>query len=445
MNIIFSLRRWFPIVVIPLLASCAAPTLRNQFRNYNEAYAESLNQQMLLNLARAGNGHPVYYLAIGSIQNNYTFASQTTAGTTGSFTDQQTTTQNRGASGSIVSRVLTTISTTLFGYNFNQSVTATSNPQFTFIPINNEAAARQVLEPISTDVFLELYQQGYPIDQLMRVMIERIETPRLQTGEHLLLVNSPSSGAPAAYERFLSACAMLRTLQTDGYLSLEVYDNLHNHKRGVPKFFLKQATEIAGTNLEAMAALMNSDANTSVDDKADEHRKAMANIASLANATIDHLKSNPSYNNPHYYSTITNTVYALCFGISIQTDVSSKDDSSVRLVLRSFNRTMEVVASEQAGFEAVKKKSNFAEMVPDLERRPVLQMIWTNKSSELEPPLAILNYSNKTYQITDPVVKNPLSPVATWNRDVFRLLVDLSSQVTVDISKFQRQVLQLEP
>jgi hypothetical protein len=32
-----------------------------------------------------------------------------------------------------------------------------------------------------------------------------------------------------------------------------------------------------------------------------------------------------------------------------------------------------------------------------------------------------------------------------WNRDVFRLMVALSSQVTVDISKFQRQVLELSP
>jgi hypothetical protein len=41
-------------------------------------------------------------------------------------------------------------------------------------------------------VFLQLYQQGYPIDQLLRIMIERIETPTLQSGEQLVLVNSPT-------------------------------------------------------------------------------------------------------------------------------------------------------------------------------------------------------------------------------------------------------------
>jgi hypothetical protein len=111
---------------------------------------------------------------------------------------------------------------------------------------------------------------------------------------------------------------------------------------------------------------------------------------------------------------------------------------------------MESVASEQVAFEALDKSdTNFAIVVPDFERRPILQMMWTNKPTTLEPPLETVYYANKTYQITDPVVdsQNPvatLNPAATWNRDVFRLLVDLSSQVTVDITKFQRQVLELD-
>jgi hypothetical protein len=40
-------------------------------------------------------------------------------------------------------------------------------------------------------------------------------------------------------------------------------------------------------------------------------------------------------------------------------------------------------------------------------------------------------------------VLDPLDPNAGWNRDVFRLMVALGSQVTVDISKFQQQVFQL--
>src|SRR5471030_28492 len=83
----------FLLGIVIFLSGCAAPAMRNQFRNYNEAYADSLNQQMLLNLARLENGHPAYYLAIGAIDQKYTFSSSTAAGTTGSYTDAKTTTE----------------------------------------------------------------------------------------------------------------------------------------------------------------------------------------------------------------------------------------------------------------------------------------------------------------------------------------------------------------
>src|ERR1017187_10420136 len=57
-------------------------------------------------------------------------------------------------------------------------------------------------------------------------MIERIETPTLQSGEQLVLVNSPACGSPEYYERFLRACAILRTLQMHGYLSLQARPEL---------------------------------------------------------------------------------------------------------------------------------------------------------------------------------------------------------------------------
>jgi hypothetical protein len=494
--------------------------MRNQFRNYNEAYADSVNQQMLLNLARLENGHPAYYLAIGLIDAKYTFSSQTAAGTTGSYTDAKTTTQNtpivNGSPSSIASfpgRVLSTVLTSVFGYNLNETVTASSNPEFQFIPINNEIAAKQVLEPISTDVFLQLYQQGYPIDQLLRIMIERIETPRLQSGEELVLVNSPTCGTPEYYERFLRACAMLRALQMHGYLSLEANNNpeklglvsfsqsgqsdlnetnsgskgsseprakesnayptpkdffdaedkgmiLTNdnkgwqlyRKRAVPKFFLKGAQEVAGTNFEILAKFYASSSPSNFTKNLSPERQQtladmQANFQQLVNTTMDFLKANTNYENADDYRAITNVVYALCFGISIQTDVGNNDNTTTRLVLRSFNRTMEAVASEQVSFEALgKSDTNFANVVvhvPEFERRPILQMMWTNKPASLVPPLETVCYAGKTYQITDPVM-DPLNPAATWNRDVFRLMVDLSSQVTVDISKFQRQVLELE-
>jgi hypothetical protein len=501
---------WSSLVALTLLASCSAPAMRNQFRNYNEAYAESLNQQMLLNLARLANGHPAYYLAIGLIDQKYTFSSQTGAGVSGGLQETHTSTQNTpytaGTPSSIASfplSVFQKVWLSTFGGNGSETVNASSNPEFQFIPINNEAAAKQVLQPMDPNVFLSLYQQGYPIDQLMRIMIERVEVPKLPSGEHLVLVNSPTSGKPEYYERFLRACAMLRTLQLHGYLWLQaqpdleplgsvsfsarqarpngqteervagdVEEKLANpaftdfaeaesknmvltnnekgwmayRKRTVPKFFLRYEYEPTPAELAKLEPLHE---ELATNDNPVVREELATNYEQImlrhVEPIIRFLEASADYkSNTNDYIAITNLVYALYAGVAIQTDVGQGDPSATRLVLRSFNRTMEAVASEQVGYETLaKNETNFTNMVPEFERRPVLQMIWTNKPALLEPPLERVYYANKTYQITDSVM-SPTNSIATWNRDTFRLLVGLNSLVTVDISKFQRQVLELE-
>jgi len=94
--------------------------------------------------------------------------------------------------------------------------------------------------------------------------------------------------------------------------------------------------------------------------------------------------------------------------------------------------------------------------VPAFEDHPVLIMNWPATFSvrasappQSDSPPADVNYtldpksvvtsasySNRgSYSIGDPL--NPVDPsLATWNRDVFRLLVQLSLQVTADPSSF---------
>ena len=168
--------------------------MRGEFRSYNAAYADALNNQMLLNLARLENGHPAYYLVIGNITNRFIDTASATAGSVG--TPEQTTDRSThnapfvagspDAIASVPLRVAETISQTLFGYSATAAYSHSKNPEFQFIPLNNEAVAKQILEPVLPDVFFTLYQQGYPIDQLMRVMIERVETALPETGEMVL-------------------------------------------------------------------------------------------------------------------------------------------------------------------------------------------------------------------------------------------------------------------
>ena len=48
-------------------------TIRGDRFNYNQAAAESSNEQLLLNLVRLRYGEPIHWLEIGSMLSQYTF------------------------------------------------------------------------------------------------------------------------------------------------------------------------------------------------------------------------------------------------------------------------------------------------------------------------------------------------------------------------------------
>ncbi len=98
----------------------------------------------------------------------------------------------------------------------------------------------------------------------------------------------------------------------------------------------------------------------------------------------------------------------------------------------------------------------FHDVVPSIENIPVLRLTW---SADTQPPKAHrtdpreigmgLNYKGREFEIADSDFAHvDESKYAreneSWNRDMFRLICQLSSQVTVDISKFPLpEILQL--
>ena len=445
--------------------------MRGEFRSYNAAYADALNEQMLLNLARLENGHPAYYLAIGAINNRFIDTMSGAVGSTGTAAQNtNTSTQNtpivRGTPSAIAqfpARVVQTVTQTLFGYSGSAAYMHEKNPDFQFIPLNNEEVAKQVLEPVLPDVFFTLYNQGYPIDQLMRVMIERVETTLPKTREQVTLINSPAEGKAAAesYARFLRGCAILREMQRLGYLTLE--SHTHYESLGPISFDTpNNGVRTNPTSKEFAEAEKNGFELRQEENPDDPTKGKRWEIERKHSAPVFHLKQQDSQTvvrnlirdeklsaklrpeeiaNPE--KAIANLVGLLENGIAVQTTVGDVKHATTRLVLRSFDRSMTAVAMEQPAFDEFNTQGE-ADIVPDIERQPILRMMWPDKSKPLAPPLETIRYSGKTYEITDPVMK-PLESAAHWNRDVFRLLVALNSQVTVDISKFQRQVLELLP
>ena len=63
-----------------------------------------------------------------------------------------------------------------------------------------------------------------------------------------------------------------------------------------------------------------------------------------------------------------------------------------------------------------------------------MRLTGASDGDETEPVIQV-NYRGKNYRIAD--AKSPgFAENQYWNRDVFRLINQLTSQVTVDISKF---------
>jgi hypothetical protein len=82
----------------------------------------------------------------------------------------------------------------------------------------------------------------------------------------------------------------------------------------------------------------------------------------------------------------------------------------------------------------MKEPPRFMNAVPAIERIPLLRLTGTSEDAEIEPIVQV-TYRGTTYRITDK--KNPdITDNQYWNRDVFRLINQLTSQLTVDISKF---------
>ncbi|MDB6139738.1 MAG: hypothetical protein JWO94_2810, partial [Verrucomicrobiaceae bacterium] len=353
----------------------------------------------------------------------------------------QLTHQPQGVLG-VLSRAITgvvgatagTAVTAVRGSSASGNLAASSSPDFQLIPLNNDMVAKQFLEPISTDVFFTLYQQGLPMDQLLRVLVERIETT-LPDGENLTLVNSPTSGTPKSYARFLRAGAILREMQRSG-------DLLMDTKRDVKVLGVVEKARITGKDI--MAA---QDKKLSYQNNAD----GSANIVQEVQTPTFYLRPGtlPNVKTQLYAANVTDdhiaidhVVEMLSRGIVIKNKADADHGSYSRLVLRSYSRAMEAAATEQDGFDALMHNAEFKSIVPVSEQRPILRTIWTGPQPKLREPLQVVHYAGQTYEVTDPVAP-ALDPAVRWNRDVFRLLVELGSQVSVDISKFQRQVLEL--
>ena len=488
---------WFIGVAAGLFSGCGT-TLRQSFNNYSDVYTETQNRQMLLNLARLHEREPAFFFQLTQITSSYTFNESLGLSDLKSVGLPASTTANvHTASG-------------------NLGETATHNPVFTLIPLAGDKFAQQMLAPIKPQVFYELFEEGWPLDLLMRVLIERIElevppisgnpkvsVPPSKTDSLTILQNNPylwrkddrlapdetnvvKNGPQGYYDRFLRACALAREFQVHGLLYLAEEENfrpegsisLHAPDAKSIESAVKNGLTWKPVEEEASGSDKDGCATTDNVSKMTKQRGWQLGKASTktffrlawdpngdtkkpipAKTTqdlMDVLKNKPCYRGCDQPVDLFAGVVMKGFSVTDNTSQgrSTKKEIQVRLVMRSLMGAMTAVASEQEGFrffasrfaeEQRKRQAQWKDHsnsidpdnwapLPDSENHPVLELIPTEKSA-LGHFVVQLDYAGRHFAIADPI--SPADgPPQTWNRDVFRLLVQLSFLATADPSTF---------
>lgn len=482
-----------------LFSGCGTTALRHSFNNYSDVYAETQNRQMLLNLARLHEREPVYFFQLTQITAGYT------------FTEQLASLQDLNSVGPTPTAAnnVHTVSGTL-------GATATHNPTFTLIPLAGDKFAQQMLAPIKPQVFYELFEEGWPLDLLMRVLIERIEleVPPPEGKGLTILENNPNQwtdggasdkvnvvqdGPKGYYDRFLRACALAREFQEHGLIYLA--EEKSYQSEGPASLNEPDAEKIEHA---VLGGLVWRNAGDKASDPAEGHgapagggkaetgpkpeRKngwqlckvsaktffRLASIpgkdgqpapAEMTKALMDALKGKPCYTGCDQPVDLFAAVVMKGFDVTDDTargrstdgtaeGRSTKAPLQVRLVMRSLMGAMAALASEQERFRVFsarfaeeqqkhqaqwqdhsnpKDPANWAPL-PDSENHPVLELIYTGKGA-LGRPVVQLDYAGRHFAIADPISPT-VGPPQTWNRDVFRLLIQLSFLATVDPSAF---------
>jgi len=469
--------------------ACATKQFEPDFTTYSEAYAQNQNWQMLLNIARLDQGYPSYFLAIGAI---HLLRNQT-----GSL--QGAGTMSRTAGQTVTTAVSRTVSNVLSG-TLTPNASTNVQPSFDFIPINSTEAAQQLLAPISIDAFNTLYQQGWPVDELLRVMVERIEVDFYgPNGKdiRLVLTNSPTRAENwKLFARFLRASEVVRELQKRGGLRLVAEEA--PSKAGAPQqgAYVDAGTPAAGAKTggsgkggggKGGAAGGASDSASGSKDGASSATQQVTYRfeadPTILNEVLADLAQDPSFqlagpeerdegkaaaqraetveapdqNGPMWnFAQVFKSPLTVSSGSpEVPAAGQTEETPPARrprpgtahtvLVLRSFRNMLDAVAQEQRSWDALVKQDSlhFLNYVPTRQRHPVLRTDWSKQSGQRLPPVVSVSFHGQRYEITDPKDGDPLDVDSRWNRDVFRLLIDLSAQVSVDITKFQRPVLEL--
>ena len=179
-----------------LFAGCGSQigpeNIRNERQDFNIALQQTNDEQMLLNLVRMKYRDTNMFLEVGAIASQYSLTSNVTAN--GSLKD-----------------------------NFSNSIALGTKieyqekPTISYTPLHGQSFITRLLSQVSPDTISLLYKSGWSVERLFLLCMERIQN----------IKNAPSASGPTPkyapnYKDFKKLCDLLRDLQVEGQIQLDL-------------------------------------------------------------------------------------------------------------------------------------------------------------------------------------------------------------------------------
>lgn len=452
-----------PVVLAAAAGLCGCLNryaLQHDYANFSEVYGDSVNRQLLLNLAREAHEEPAYFLQLASISSQYQFT--TSAGFNAS--DVRTAPTFNPVSGAKAVENAAT-----FGGSANASVL--QQPIFQFLPLTGSNYVAALLTPITERVYWTFYDQGWPADQLARTMLVSIEkqtatyTNNGSTNHaYTVYANDPTD---STYPEFLKLCNDFNNAQR---FHLLVVDK--NGKGDEASLVFSNKT----ASLNELVAATAAGLSVRYDDKSAHYivRKDIDRIDFLeVDTNLEINGSNPIHR--FYVGGGTGTVGTdASFGEALGFAREYRS-GKIRLTTRTFEEALNAVANEQRFFRRSEGQTNSYGMrtitfrkdpfgtiaivetgipnYPPFPVRPILVLEYPEPQRARLSKLTQVSYAGETYTIGDlqdldwdAQVQQIASPgwkdeLRYQNRTVFSILSYLFSQTAIDTSKLPIQQL----
>jgi hypothetical protein len=161
--------------------------LRGSRPEYNRVIQQTEKQELLLNIVRLRYGEHIKFLQVSSIVASWSMGASASGGLTIPFGPPE---QAAGVP-----------ATSAIGGGLNYSET----PTITYVPVEGQQFANQILSPLSTNNLQALLQSGWFIDRIMALAVDRMGP----------LVNNP---AAPTYSQFNQLIKIWRQIQDRGDL-----------------------------------------------------------------------------------------------------------------------------------------------------------------------------------------------------------------------------------